>query len=791
MATIDKLDIKITSNSTKASNSLQKLSNSLGKVNTSMQKTNTIFTKSNLVFGGMVLGLRKVSQALTKSVGSINDYIENMNLFHVSMGEFYEEAKEYAELIQDKMGIDSSEWMRNQGVFMSMAKGFRMANETAYEMSKGMTELSYDMSSFYNIPIEEALTKMRSALAGEIEPLRALGISLTEATLQEFALANGITKKVNAMTEAEKAQLRYVAIVDSATKQGVIGDFARTLESPANAIRILKQQITMLSRSIGSVFIPIIQQVLPYVQAFVKVVTQAVTWFAKLVGFKMPEWDNKSWESGATSVSDTADALGNATAKAKEYKKQLQGFDELNVIPAPQEASGGSGASVGTGGDLGLDIKSVWDKSMITSISTEVDKLVEKIKNLSFADVVHKLVNAIILNAPKIGEFGNNVITWLYDGIITNVPQMVLAGTRLIGWIGRGLVDGIPNLISKGLDMLNGFADMLTENVPKLVVSGMDFIKNLVKGLMNSLPVLISKAPEIISKFANLINDNAPTVFKAGFGIILDIVRGIINAIPTLVANIPKIFKAIFDVWMALNWIDLGRQAIKLLGNGIKAMGSFIGTSVTGIKDKIVNVFKNLATQLKGTNPIKGMWDFVVKWYKKSVAPKFTVSYWTNTFGNVKTGFTQVIKNTLNGAIELFNKFIGWLNGRLKFSWDGLSIAGKKIFDGGSVQLFTIPKITQKFADGGFIEDGLFTMNQGEIAGEFKNGKSVVANNQQIVEGISAGVYEAVIKAMGTQGGKEVTINATFELDGSAIGKSVVKYHNGVVTQTGSSPLLI
>ena len=763
---------------------LRSNTSAIGNANASFRSSTSIFSKFNTKLLATAMALRQVFQYFGKAINSINDYIENMNLFNVSMGEFYEEAKEYAELIQDRMGIDASEWMRGQGVFMAMATGFGLANDKAYELSKGMTELSYDMSSFYNIDITEALTKMRSAMAGEIEPLRQLGISLTEATLQEIALKNGIQKKVNAMTEAEKAQLRYIAIVQSASSQGVIGDFAKTLESPANALRILKQQITLLGRSIGSVLLPILQQVLPYVQAFVKVVTTAITKLATFLGFKMPEWSNGDWSS---EVSDTANALDTATENAKKLKKQMFGFDELNVITNPQTSSG-SGASAGVGGDLGLDIKSVWDKSLIESITTDVDKLVEKFKNLSFADVIHKLVNAIILNAPKVGEFANNMVTWIHEGIITNVPQMVDAGVRLIKWLGQGLTQGIPDFLSKGLDMFNEFADMLTVNVPKLVTNGMEFIRNLVQGLMNSLPVLISKAPEIISKFANLINDNAPTVFKAGIGIILDIAKGIINAVPTLLANIPQILKAIFDVWMAFNWIDLGKKAFTLLGDGIKAMGSWISTSVTGIKDKIVGVIQNLATQLRGTNPIKGMWDLIVSFYKNTIAPKFTVSYWVNVFNGMKQAFPQVMKNMINAGIDLFNKFIGWLNSRLKFSWDGLSIMGKQIFPSGSVRLFTIPTIP-RFEDGGFLEDGLFTMNQGEIAGKFNNGKSVVANNQQIIEGISQGVFEAMMRANGN--GKDITINATFEVDGSAIGKSVVKYHNGVVTQTGMSPLLI
>ena len=167
-------------------------------------------------------------------------------------------------------------------------------------------------------------------------------------------------------------------------------------------------------------------------------------------------------------------------------------------------------------------------------------------------------------------------------------------------------------------------------------------------------------------------------------------------------------------------------------------------------------------------------WGEIKDWYNKNVAPKFTLDFWLTKFQNLKNGFTQTIKNMLNAGIDMINRFIGWLNDKMRFSWDAVTVAGKEIVPSGSVQLFTIPKITQRFADGGFIEDGLFTMNHGEIAGRFSNGKSVVANNQQIVDGISEGVYRAVVAAMAERSsGGDQSFN--IYLDGKKITASVEK----------------
>ena len=329
--------------------------------------------------------LRSVVGVLADCVTSINDYVENVNLFQVAMGEYYDEAYNYAQLVSDKLGVDPSQWMRTQGVFMSMANGFGLASDKAYALSEGLTELSYDISSLYNEDIETSAQRLQSALAGEIEPIRRLGISISEATLKEYALALGIDESVESMTEQEKAMLRALKLMEGASQLGAIGDFARTLESPANAIRVLQQQLVQLARAIGSVLLPIIIQVLPYVQAFVEILTGAISALASLFGFEMPTWSASDWGAadwgdGITSgATDAADALGGATAAAKELKNATLGIDELNILAPNSGGSGGSGG--GAGGGLGsdwvndLEIPNIWDQEALKEIQSKADKI--------------------------------------------------------------------------------------------------------------------------------------------------------------------------------------------------------------------------------------------------------------------------------------------------------------------------------------------------------------------------------------------------------------------------------
>ena len=147
-------------------------------------------------------------------IGSMRviSYIENMNLFTVAMGEAAQRL-DYAVQVNKVLGIDTSEWIRNQGVFKQITSGFGIAENDANQMSKVLTQLGYDISSFFNISIEDAMQKVQSGISGELEPLRRLGYALDQATLQQVAYNHGIDQSINTMTQAEKSYLRFIAIL--------------------------------------------------------------------------------------------------------------------------------------------------------------------------------------------------------------------------------------------------------------------------------------------------------------------------------------------------------------------------------------------------------------------------------------------------------------------------------------------------------------------------------------------------------------------------------------------------
>lgn len=345
----------------KVSNGFSAFPSKIQKLITSTEKYNASARKATSTTGQFTSGLkalnvaavaitfRKIGHFIAQAVTESNKYQEDLNLFTVALGQYADEAKEYAEYVSDIMGIDPAQWLRNQGIFNTLLTGFGDTAERAQLMSQNLTQLGYDLSSYANIPIEEAMLKLQSGISGELEPLRRLGYDLSQAKLQQTALNLGIKESVANMTQAEKAELRYYAIMTQVTTAQ--GDMARTLEAPANQLRILQAQLTQAARAIGNIFIPALNAILPYAIAVVQVIREIANALANLAGFKLTEVDYSGVNSAAVGAGSLADNLDDAAGAAKKLKQYTAGFDELNVF-APNT---GSGSGVGAGGAGGFD----------------------------------------------------------------------------------------------------------------------------------------------------------------------------------------------------------------------------------------------------------------------------------------------------------------------------------------------------------------------------------------------------------------------------------------------------
>lgn len=410
---------------------------------------------NKITFAGFLLALRYAKNAISDWITASNSYQENLNLFTVSMGEYAEQAYEYGERVSEVLGIDLSDWLRNQGVFNTLATGFGVVSDRAYIMSKNLTQLGYDLSSFFNISVEDAMEKLQSGISGELEPLRRLGYDLSDARLKATALALGIDKATNSMTQAEKAELRYYAIMSQVTTAQ--GDLARTIEAPANQLRILQAQFNAAARAAGNIFIPALNAILPYAVALLKGLRAVAESIASLFGFELTEVDYSGIGTVVGNVaSDTGEIdsnLGGAAASAKELQRYLLGIDELNVLPDQSVGSGGSGGGIGgsSGGGGGFDFELPEYDFLGDAVAMRIDEVSKKIEPL-----IDFLKENTVDILEMVGLIGAGVLAWklsnkLLSGVKNLVGYFKDGNNELDGWARAARIINGAIIVAVGL----------------------------------------------------------------------------------------------------------------------------------------------------------------------------------------------------------------------------------------------------------------------------------------------------------------------------------------------------
>lgn len=312
---------------------------------------------------------------------------------------FGDQADEYYEKITritDALRINKQAFMENSAMAASMLTGFGVKKEDAREMGLGYTELAYDIWAAYNNVYKTldgadgAMAAIRSAIAGEVEPIRRAGFTIVESTLEQTAAQHGLNISIEKATEAQKSYLRYLTLVDQAHSKGVVGTFAREMNTAEGMMRTFSQQLKSLAQAFGSLFLPILTKVMPYFQAFVELLEEGVRMIAAFFGIKIQDI-GETWNDYSTGVDSAVEgteavtgALGDAADAAKELKNATIGIDELNVISpkaASGSGSGGAGGDGAGGGFGGLDVESLWDESIFKNINDRVDQIKEKFKD--------------------------------------------------------------------------------------------------------------------------------------------------------------------------------------------------------------------------------------------------------------------------------------------------------------------------------------------------------------------------------------------------------------------------
>ena len=786
--------------------------------------------------------------------------------FGRAFGEHAEMVLDYADKVSEALLINKQQFMESASLYGSLLKGFGVEQKQVTTMAVGLAELSYDIWAAYNNrykTLEDASEAVRSAITGEIEPIRNAGIALTEASMQEYLDSIGMAHvSIEKLTEAQKSEVRYATMVNAAMNQGIIGTYAREMETAEGAVRTLTQQLRTLGQAIGSLFIPMLKVAVPWLTAFVQLVTEGVIALGALFGINFQEitWGNsKGMAQTAESAGATADALGDAAKSAKAMKDYTMGFDELNIID-PSSASGGAGGAGGAagvgGGSLGLDLDTLWDDAVFASASKQVDELKQKIKDyinehklmlsvvggvaafLTFMKALRG-VNALLGITKTIGNLktafvglaaataglkaaGSNVKAFfsilknggkLGETLAAAFPKTATILSTASGWVTGTLVPAlktaltrIPALLATSVRLLP-WVTVVTAIAGAIALAVMDHdFTDIGYNIGKALGSAFKKIGEVLGKAGEWI---------------LGIGEGILDGINAAWKWVKKEFdiKNVFELILLMfnpkAWItkiipkmlEIGAEVLPGLWKGIKNGWNNFWNNVEELVDGFIKGFKDglgikspskVFAEIGGyiveglLNGISKKWESLKTWYRTNVAPKFTIAYWKNTFSTITSGLSAKLDEAWTRvssffSVEAWKKKVTDAVGAIKQNFKLPNLPKIKLSVSWTTNVSQLQKTVYKalglsgwpslkwsaYAQGGFPSVGeMFIAREAgpELVGRI-GGKSAVANNDQIVEAITTGVYQAVVAAMGQ--GSRGDQNVNVYLDGKQIYSSV------------------
>ena len=464
----------------KVGNAFVKLPSQLSKVVTQANRVTAANEKqrksylnlSNQMNGFMrnmakLVSLKAIAEYLGNAVAKFNDFYEATDLFHNAMGNLSGEADTLISKMQGLLGVDPTKAMTYMATIQSLGTSFGLASDKAYILSKNLTQLAYDEGSYWNKDVAETFTAMSSAISGEIEPIRRLGIDLSQARLQQELLALGFNKQVSSLSQADKAVLRYIAIMKQTAN--VQGNLAQTIQSPANQIKILKAQLDMLAKSVGSLLYPALKAILPPLIAAVQLIREFVEWVAKLMGVKVVFTDFTKSADSVGGIGDAMDDTADSTKKAaKALKDYTMGFDELNIID-PTQGSSGSGAGAGAAGNLlgdvdlsGYDMFKNYVGNAVDEIKAKLEKLAPLIAGISAGFATWAIGNALLEALNKIKGDGT-----LIEGILKLWKSPIMGAAVAVGIMVARFVDLYQNseAFRKGLERVRAMIYLAAEGL--------------------------------------------------------------------------------------------------------------------------------------------------------------------------------------------------------------------------------------------------------------------------------------------------------------------------------------
>lgn len=686
-----------------------------------------------------LVSLKAIAEYLGNAVAKFNDFYEATDLFHNAMGNLSGEADTLISKMQGLLGVDPTKAMTYMATIQSLGTSFGLTSDKAYVLSKNLTQLAYDEGSYWNKGVAETFTAMSSAISGEIEPIRRLGIDLTQARLQQELLALGFNKQVSSLSQADKAVLRYIAIMKQTAN--VQGNLAQTIQSPANQIKILKAQLDMLAKSVGSLLYPALKSILPPLIAAVQLIREFVEWVAKLMGVKVVFTDFTKSADSVGGIGDAMDDTADSTKKAaKALKDYTMGFDELNIID-PTQGSSGSGSGASAGNILGDVDLSGYDMFK-NYVGTSIDEMKQKIKSM----------------LPLIATVATALAAWKLTNLITDIVDAISKMNAL-----KSIVLGLGVFTVGVVLEITGIKDAIENGV-----NGKNFAEIVLGALIGTTGAAIlgkGIAQFIVTGFGNTAVGAA---IKAAGGstagaIIGAAVGGVVTGIPMFVTGV---YDAVENGLNTLNGIliPLGStMAGAGIGAIIGSLGGPIGTGIGALIGLIVGAMTDVGIAIYQN------WDKITSQLDK-VSAEFKQwfvgvgEWWNEKWEGFKTNF-QTAWESLPGFVQhpiqaldqasagLKQWFVGvgeWWNQK----WSGFKTNWDKSWNS---LVDTIKNLPQKFLDYG----------------------------KNIVEGLINGINNGVETAKKTVGGLAKAIIDKFTTDTEIHSPSKVFEQFGIYIDQG------
>lgn len=508
-----------------------------------------------------------------------------MYRFGRAFGEEAEENYKWILKLNSELQINVQKFMQYASIYGTMLKGFGVAQKGAAAMAMNYTELTYDIWAGYNDiykTFEDAAIAVRSAIAGEVEPIRRAGFTIVDSQLKITAANYGIAYSTQSASEELKSYLRYLTLIDQARAQDLIGTYAREMTTAEGLMRTLRQQLASLSQAFGSFLLPALVKVLPYVQAFVELIGEAIAALAQLFGIDLKPVDFSSGvNAGAAGAGAMADNLEDASGAAKKLKQYTAGFDELNVFD-PNQGSGGAGIGAGGGGSLEgmFDIDKLWDESIFNSINSQVDELKEKLKDvlatvtsIAAGILAWKVAKDFLTALKLLKELGSKGFAFKLDFQVLGLA-MFLADLKEFERYLRDFLDNGPTFQNVA-GMISSFAGMVGD---ALIMLGNLKVGGALK-VIQGIGEIVIGISDIAANGLNV--DNALTVVRGltnvaiGIGVFTGNIK--LAAWSVAIQGFTTIIREIATNWDAIKQGDWsGVDKVALIIGGLEILGGLV-----------------------------------------------------------------------------------------------------------------------------------------------------------------------------------------------------------------------